>query len=109
MDGLARTAEFFASARTGRRRHRHPGSHLNVRILVLGADGYLGWPTALHLSAKGHDVVAVDNLVRRRWDRRCGTHSLVPIASMERRVERWKELSGRRSPGGSSTSATPTR
>jgi UDP-sulfoquinovose synthase len=65
-----------------------------VRILVLGADGYLGWPTALHLSAKGHDVVAVDNLVRRRWDRRCGTHSLVPIASMERRVDRWKELTG---------------
>jgi UDP-sulfoquinovose synthase len=67
-----------------------------VRIIVLGADGYLGWPTALHLSAKGHDVVAVDNLVRRRWDRRCGTHSLVPIASMERRVARWAELSGRR-------------
>ncbi len=69
-----------------------------MRILVLGADGYLGWPTALHLSAQGHDVVAVDNLVRRRWDRRCGTHSLVPIASMERRVSRWEELSGRRIP-----------
>ena len=67
-----------------------------MRILVLGADGYLGWPTALHLSAQGHEVVAVDNLVRRRWDRRCGTHSLVPIASMERRVERWAELSGHR-------------
>ena len=66
-----------------------------MRIIVLGADGYLGWPTALHLSARGHDVVAVDNLVRRRWDRRCGTHSLVPIASMERRVARWAELSGR--------------
>jgi UDP-sulfoquinovose synthase len=66
-----------------------------VRIIVLGADGYLGWPTALYLSARGHDVVAVDNLVRRRWDRRCGTHSLVPIASMERRVARWAELSGR--------------
>ncbi|GAC1574953.1 MAG: NAD-dependent epimerase/dehydratase family protein [Candidatus Dormibacteria bacterium] len=66
-----------------------------MRIIVLGADGYLGWPTALHLSAKGHDVVAVDNLVRRRWDRRCGTHSLVPIASMERRIARWAELSGR--------------
>jgi UDP-sulfoquinovose synthase len=65
-----------------------------VRIIVLGADGYLGWPTALHLSAQGHDVVAVDNLVRRRWDRRCGTHSLVPIASMERRVARWDDLTG---------------
>lgn len=66
-----------------------------MRIIVLGADGYLGWPTALHLSAKGHDVIAVDNLVRRRWDRRCGTNSLVPITSMERRIARWTELSGR--------------
>ena len=66
-----------------------------MRIIVLGADGYLGWPTALHLSAQGHDVIAVDNLVRRRWDRRCGTHSLVPITSMERRVARWEDLSGR--------------
>ena len=66
-----------------------------MRIIVLGADGYLGWPTALHLSARGHEVVAVDNLVRRRWDRRCGTNSLVPIASMDRRIARWSELSGR--------------
>ncbi len=66
-----------------------------MRITVLGADGYLGWPTALHLSAQGHEVVAVDNLVRRRWDRRCGTQSLVPIASMERRVARWEQISGR--------------
>jgi UDP-sulfoquinovose synthase len=66
-----------------------------MRIAVLGADGYLGWPTALHLSARGHEVVAVDNLVRRRWDRQLGTHSLVPVASMENRVARWKAESGR--------------
>jgi UDP-sulfoquinovose synthase len=66
-----------------------------MRICVLGADGYLGWPTALHLSARGHDVVAVDSLVRRRWDRRGGTHSLVPLASMENRVARWQAESGR--------------
>jgi UDP-sulfoquinovose synthase len=64
-------------------------------IVVLGADGYLGWPTSLHLSAQGHDVVAVDSLVRRRWDRECGTSSLVPIRSMPRRVLRWKEVTGR--------------
>jgi UDP-sulfoquinovose synthase len=67
-----------------------------MRVIVLGADGYLGWPTSLHLSARGHDVVAVDNLIRRRWDISCGTHSLVPIATMERRVARWLEESGRR-------------
>ena len=57
-----------------------------MRVIVLGADGYLGWPTAMHLSAKGHEVIAADNLIRRRWDVLCGTESLVPIASMKRRV-----------------------
>ena len=66
-----------------------------MRVIVLGADGYLGWPTSLHLSARGHDVIAVDNLIRRRWDVLCGTESLVPIASMKKRVERWKALTGR--------------
>ena len=64
-------------------------------VVVLGADGFLGWPTALHLSAHGHQVIAVDNLVRRRWDRECGTSSLVPIASMPERVRQWKRHSGR--------------
>ncbi|MGO8907090.1 MAG: NAD-dependent dehydratase, partial [Solirubrobacteraceae bacterium] len=40
-----------------------------MRVLVLGGDGYLGWPTALHFSARGHEVVVVDNLARRRWHR----------------------------------------
>jgi UDP-sulfoquinovose synthase len=67
-----------------------------MRVIVLGADGYLGWPTSLHLSARGHDVVAIDSLIRRRWDTYCGTHSLVPIASMDRRIMRWQQESGRR-------------
>src|SRR5919206_476111 len=66
-----------------------------MRVMVLGVDGYLGWPTALHLSARGHEVMGLDNLVRRYWDRVCGTQSLIPIASMERRVARWKTESGR--------------
>jgi UDP-sulfoquinovose synthase len=66
-----------------------------MRIVVLGADGYLGWPTALHLSARGHDVVAVDSLIRRHWDVECGTDSLVAIASMAERLARWHEVSGR--------------
>ena len=65
-----------------------------MRIAVLGADGYLGWPTALHLSARGHDVVAVDSLVRRRWDEECGTDSLTPIASIADRLARWQAESG---------------
>ncbi len=66
-----------------------------MKILVLGGDGYLGWPTALHLSARGHDVTVVDNMVRREYDREMGVDSLVPIAPLEDRVTRWKELSGR--------------
>jgi UDP-sulfoquinovose synthase len=61
-------------------------------VIVLGADGYLGWPQAMHLSSNGYRVIAVDNLVRRRWDLECGTSSLIPISTMERRVERWREL-----------------
>ncbi|MGH7765534.1 MAG: NAD-dependent epimerase/dehydratase family protein [Candidatus Dormibacteraceae bacterium] len=66
-----------------------------MKVIVFGADGYLGWPTAMHLSAHGHDVVAADNLIRRHWDRLCGTESLVRISSMERRVDRWKTETGR--------------
>ncbi len=65
------------------------------RILVLGADGYLGWPMSLRLSNLGHSVVAVDNLSRRKWDREGGTSSLAPIATMPRRVARWYKLTGR--------------
>jgi UDP-sulfoquinovose synthase len=66
----------------------------NRTVIVLGADGYLGWPQAMHLSNQGYRVIAVDNLVRRRWDLECGTSSLIPISTMERRVERWREQGG---------------
>jgi UDP-sulfoquinovose synthase len=65
-----------------------------MKILVLGGDGYLGWPTALHLSARGHEVTVVDNLVRREYDREMGVQSLVPIASLDERVTRWEHVSG---------------
>jgi UDP-sulfoquinovose synthase len=66
-----------------------------VRILVLGGDGYLGWPTSLHFSARGHDVATVDNLVRRRYDTELGTSSLVPISDFDRRAAMWEEVTGR--------------
>ena len=64
-------------------------------VIVLGADGFLGWPTALHLSRSGYQVIAVDSLVRRRWDREGGTSSLVPIATMAQRVHAWRQHGGR--------------
>jgi UDP-sulfoquinovose synthase len=66
-----------------------------MRILVLGGDGYLGWPTALYLSNKGHEVGVVDNFARRAYDLEMGIDSLVPIARLQRRIEVWKEVSGR--------------
>jgi len=65
-----------------------------MRILVLGGDGYLGWPTALHLSQRGHDVGVLDNLVRRHYDNEMGVDTLVPIRQLQRRVATWKEVSG---------------
>jgi UDP-sulfoquinovose synthase len=67
-----------------------------VNVIVLGGDGYCGWPTALHLSARGHDVTIADNLIRRTWDAELGTNSLTPIASIERRIEAWESVTGRR-------------
>ena len=67
-----------------------------MRILVLGGDGYLGWPTALHLSRAGYEVGVADNFARRGYDLEMGVDSLVPIASLHRRVERWEEVSGNR-------------
>ncbi|HEX7661953.1 MAG TPA: NAD-dependent epimerase/dehydratase family protein [Pseudonocardiaceae bacterium] len=67
-----------------------------MRILVLGGDGYLGWPTALHLSDRGHDVAVVDNFARRGYDEEMGVQSLVPIESLDVRLATWTEVSGKR-------------
>jgi UDP-sulfoquinovose synthase len=66
-----------------------------MRILVLGGDGYLGWPTALHLSEAGHEVGVVDNFVRRSYDNELGVESLVPIEPLQTRIAVWRELTGK--------------
>jgi UDP-sulfoquinovose synthase len=66
-----------------------------MRILVLGGDGYLGWPTALRFSARGHEVSVVDNFSRRRWHNEHSTDSLTPIRPLAERIDAWRELSGR--------------
>ena len=65
------------------------------RVLVLGGDGFCGWPTALHLSACGHDVTIVDNFARRGADAELGAESLTPIKSLPVRLAAWREVSGR--------------
>ncbi|MCQ0971235.1 NAD-dependent epimerase/dehydratase family protein [Paracoccus sp. TK19116] len=65
-----------------------------MKIIVLGGDGFCGWPTALHLSARGHDVIIVDNLSRRKIDVELEVSSLTPIRPMGERLRAWKEVSG---------------
>jgi UDP-sulfoquinovose synthase len=66
-----------------------------MRILVLGGDGYLGWPTAIHLSAAGHEIAVADSFVRRGYDEELGVESLVPIATLDERIAAWGELTGK--------------
>jgi UDP-sulfoquinovose synthase len=65
-----------------------------MRVLVLGGDGYLGWPQAMYLSQRGFDVAVVDNMARRQFDLNEGFDSLLPIETLHRRVARWQELTG---------------
>ncbi|HEY2749806.1 NAD-dependent epimerase/dehydratase family protein [Phenylobacterium sp.] len=66
-----------------------------MRVLILGGDGFCGWPTSLHLSARGHEVAIVDNGSRRHIDDELGAGSLTPIATLETRLAAWREISGR--------------
>jgi UDP-sulfoquinovose synthase len=65
-----------------------------MKVLVLGGDGYCGWPTSLHLSDVGHEVVIVDNCVRRNIDHELSAASLTPISDIKERVKAWGEVSG---------------
>ena len=65
------------------------------KVIIIGGDGFCGWPTALHLSAKGCDVTILDNLSRRAIDVELGANSLTPIASMQDRLAAWKRLTGK--------------
>lgn len=67
-----------------------------MKVLVLGGDGFCGWPTALHLSRVGHDVVIVDDLSRRKIDIELEVESLTPISPMSKRLDAWEEVSGKR-------------
>jgi len=69
-----------------------------MKIIVLGGDGFCGWPSALHLSARGHEVAIVDNLSRRKIDVELEIESLTPIATPSVRIEAWAEASGKTIP-----------
>jgi UDP-sulfoquinovose synthase len=85
--GLTTAEPLTASSRN------HEGKAM--RVLILGGDGFCGWPTALHLSAQGHEVAIVDNLSRRKIDIELEVESLTPIRPMGERLRAWKEVSGK--------------
>jgi UDP-sulfoquinovose synthase len=63
-----------------------------MKILVLGGDGYLGWPTAMYLANRGHEVAVVDSFHRRLWDHEIGADSLIPIETLQGRIALWGSL-----------------
>lgn len=68
---------------------------VGMRVLVLGGDGFCGWPTSLYLSDRGHDITIVDNLSRRKIDVELEVDSLTPIRPISERIAVWQEVSGR--------------
>ena len=66
----------------------------HLRVLILGGDGYLGWPQAMHLSARGFEVGVVDNFAKREWERELGIEPLMPTGTLDERINAWRELTG---------------
>lgn len=69
-----------------------------MQILILGADGYLGWPTVMDLTSKGHDVVAVDNYLRRKLFQEVGVEPLFKVPRLDERCAIWESVSGYKVP-----------
>jgi len=67
-----------------------------MKILITGGDGFCGWPTSLHLSNLGHDVLIIDNLSRRTISTTLRYESLTEIYPIHERIEKWHELTGKK-------------
>ncbi|HLY60157.1 MAG TPA: NAD-dependent epimerase/dehydratase family protein [Terriglobia bacterium] len=65
-----------------------------MKILILGGDGYLGWPTAMYLSDRGHEVAVLDNFAKRRWEMELNVEPLIPVHTLHDRVKVWYEVAG---------------
>jgi UDP-sulfoquinovose synthase len=66
-----------------------------MKVLILGGDGYLGWPTAMHLTEQGHEVAVADNYLRRNLCREENVNPLFEVPNLHLRTERWRKVSGR--------------
>ena len=68
---------------------------MTQRTLILGGDGYLGWPTAMAFSQAGHRVAVVDNFAKRQWELELGVRPLFPIPTLHERIRAWREVTER--------------
>ena len=68
----------------------------DMSVLILGGDGYLGWPTAMYFSRRGRAVTVVDNYFRRNASIELDSESLIPTANLLQRAKRWEETTGKR-------------
>ena len=66
-----------------------------MKVIVIGGDGYCGWATALYLANRGYQVGILDSMVRRHWDMELCVDTLTPIAPIQQRLDRWKDLTGK--------------
>lgn len=66
-----------------------------MRVLILGADGYIGWPTCMYFSQKGHEVIGVDNYFKRNAAIRLNCESLISNPNLHKRAKVWKDISGK--------------
>eukprot|EP00270_Netrium_digitus_P013224 TRINITY_DN4366_c0_g2_i1.p1 TRINITY_DN4366_c0_g2~~TRINITY_DN4366_c0_g2_i1.p1 ORF type:complete len:495 (-),score=95.85 TRINITY_DN4366_c0_g2_i1:243-1727(-) len=71
------------------------GGEKKPKVMIIGGDGYCGWASALHLSARGYEVAIVDSLVRRLFDEQLGSQTLTPISPVHKRIAKWKEITGK--------------
>ncbi len=69
---------------------------MKKKVIIAGGDGFCGWPTSLYLSKKGYDVIIIDNLSRRKIDLELEVNSLTPISSINKRISKWEEISGKK-------------
>ena len=67
-----------------------------MRVLILGGDGYLGWPTAMSFAAKGHEVCVIDNYLRRTLAFQTSSEALIPTPDLKKRANVFESVSGKK-------------
>ncbi len=84
--------------RNGSKFYYQEDDQVHVKILIMGADGYIGWPLLMRESLKGHEVAALDNYFTRRRVKEVGSDSVSPILSLSARLSKLSAITGKKYP-----------